>query len=682
MVSMSIAETLIWPALVAGALLLIATWWSPEARFSRRVYQYVLWCVTLRYIAWRFSDTLPPFRGDWQSWAIYVFFAMETLSLVLFLRGRSVLPSPINRSLQADMGTGWHEQLPRPPLVDAFVPTYNENWQVLEKTFVGLQQLRYPRLRVWILDDGRRDWLRAAAEAAGFHYLTRPDNRHYKAGNLNHALEHVRSLEQTPDFIAVFDADFAAQPSFIERTLALMADAKVAIVQTPQTFYNPDPFQFGLSGEHCWPDEQRFLFDTRMPAVDAVGGAQCCGTSFLLRVAALDALGGYFPTDTICEDTMTSVMLAQRGWRTVYLMERLSAGLNAEGLEEFLMQRARWCLGGVQIALWSFRRERSVLGKLYAVEAMVRWGYQSLMQLLWLTVPILFWLTGFSLLHGRAVDIVQYVIPVSLMRGYMSWMTRRTQMPIVSDSMNLMLAPTAVKATLKGLLPNRKHAFRVTNKGLTRSGTVIHWNVVLFSGGVLLLLLGGMLYRTLDTHFAGVANYRFWNYYIAAQQTLVLLVVLLVGIERPRHRSCDRYPTLESVSVLSGGRVWPAQLCDLSLSGMKLRCSLPLLVGQQVQVVVAEVGRVQATVVRNVAAGEFGLSVQLGQHRARMIGKIYCSKLCIPDRSWRALPSLRAVLTTAVRTVAELAASIWRWPLPAAAPTSLAPARMNAARGA
>ncbi|MBP0574581.1 hypothetical protein J8J40_28375, partial [Mycobacterium tuberculosis] len=36
-------------------------------------------------------------------------------------------------------------------------------------------------------------------------------------------------------------------------------------------------------------------------------------------------------------------------WRTVYLNEPLTEGLAPEGLKEYITQRARWCLGLMQI---------------------------------------------------------------------------------------------------------------------------------------------------------------------------------------------------------------------------------------------------------------------------------------------------------------------------------------------
>ena len=120
-------------------------------------------------------------------------------------------------------------------------------------------------------------WLEALCQRLGSGYLTRPDNAHAKAGNINNGLRHVASLAEPPDFISILDADFVPMPQFLRRALSLFREGDVGIVQTPQHFINPDPLQTNLSMARVWPDEQRYFFDVVM----AVEG--CVGRRLLLR---------------------------------------------------------------------------------------------------------------------------------------------------------------------------------------------------------------------------------------------------------------------------------------------------------------------------------------------------------------------------------------------------------------
>ena len=73
------------------------------------------------------------------------------------------------------------------PTVGVFVCTYDEGLHVLEATLVGCNGITYPHT-TYVLDDGRRDEVRRLAARFGAVYVTRSDNEHAKAGNINHAL--------------------------------------------------------------------------------------------------------------------------------------------------------------------------------------------------------------------------------------------------------------------------------------------------------------------------------------------------------------------------------------------------------------------------------------------------------------------------------------------------------------
>lgn len=124
--------------------------------------------------------------------------------------------------------------------------------------------------------------LRETAAEHGLGYVTRTENTHYKAGNLNSGLAELKASRVKLEFVAVLDADFIARPEFLRRTMALMKSGDIGIVQAPQCFYNPDPHQQAFGGVARWPDEQRGWFDVYLPSLDALDAATCCGTSCLV----------------------------------------------------------------------------------------------------------------------------------------------------------------------------------------------------------------------------------------------------------------------------------------------------------------------------------------------------------------------------------------------------------------
>ena len=109
------------------------------------------------------------------------------------------------------MNHAWVAGLVRLPRVDVLITTYNEEEPILTRTIVGAMGVDFPGLRVWVLDDGRRPWVEQLCHDKNACYLTRADNRHAKAGNINHALDVIHREPDPPEFIVLFDADFVAE---------------------------------------------------------------------------------------------------------------------------------------------------------------------------------------------------------------------------------------------------------------------------------------------------------------------------------------------------------------------------------------------------------------------------------------------------------------------------------------
>ena len=285
------------PGLVLGLLAIaLLPWLNRDNTIARTVAISVCLLLAWRYMLWRIMYTLPPAGPTLDFGVGLLFITVEMLSMLGATVASVFLIRTRDRAPDVERNLPWLKSLPRQPLVDVLICTYNEEEEILERTIIGALGLDYPNFRLWVCDDGRRAWLRELCAENGCGYITRPDNAHAKAGNINNALRHVARLPEQPEFIAILDADFVPKPQFLIRTLALTRETNVGVVQTPQHFFNPDPIQSNLAMAHVWPDEQRFFFDVVMPSKDAWGGAFCCGTSSLLRFAPLTEIGG-FPTD-------------------------------------------------------------------------------------------------------------------------------------------------------------------------------------------------------------------------------------------------------------------------------------------------------------------------------------------------------------------------------------------------
>lgn len=223
------------------------------------------------------------------------------------------------------------------PSVDVFVPTYNEPEEVLRATLTGCAAIDYPNYRVWVLDDGRRDWVRRLADRYGAGYLNRPSNEHAKAGNINAALRRTDA-----ELILSLDADHVPQPQILRALVGYFADPRMAMVQTPHEFYNRDSIQHASRDHH----EQSFFFHVVQPGRDVHGAAFWCGSGALIRRTALEGAGG-LSTATITEDFHTSLVLHGAGWKSRFHDEPLVYGIAPHNLEQYILQRYRWSAGNL-----------------------------------------------------------------------------------------------------------------------------------------------------------------------------------------------------------------------------------------------------------------------------------------------------------------------------------------------
>jgi cellulose synthase/poly-beta-1,6-N-acetylglucosamine synthase-like glycosyltransferase len=235
------------------------------------------------------------------------------------------------------------EPAPTPPglKVDVLIPVFKEPLEMIRRTLEGARGIRYPH-ETWLLDDAKRPELRALAEELGCHYLARTHNTHAKAGNLNHALEAIGG-----DFVAVFDADHIPQPHALDLTLGFFTDPKVAMVQTPQDYFNIDALQYSNNERNggLWHD-QSFFYNISQPGRDFFDAASCAGTSVVYRRSALDEIGG-FPTETVTEDVHTSLKLHKRGYSAPFLNEPIAYGIAAADLADYYRTRQRYAHGNI-----------------------------------------------------------------------------------------------------------------------------------------------------------------------------------------------------------------------------------------------------------------------------------------------------------------------------------------------
>lgn len=550
----ALAGAVLVAALVAGAF---------RGRTATLLLVVLSVATTGRYLWWRLSTTL---ASDWSFDAALsgVLLAAELYACAMLLLAyvqsigalrRKPLPMP--------------DDVARWPSVDVFIPTYNEPLEVVRATVLAAAGLDWPRdrLRVWILDDGRRDAFRAFAEAAGVGYLTREGNAHAKAGNLNQALRVTQG-----EYVAIFDCDHVPVRSFLQVTMGwLIRDPRLALVQTPHHFYSADPFTRNLGTGPRVPGESELFYGVIQPGIDTWNASFFCGSCAVLRRSALEDVGG-IAVDTVTEDAHTALKMHRRGWRTAYLDVPQAAGLATETLAAHVGQRIRWARGMAQI----FRLDNPLLGRgltlsqrLSYLAAMLHF-FAAVPRLVFLVAPVAYLVFGRHIFNALPLAAVAYGLP-HLIHSTASnaRIHGRFRHSFWSEVYETCLAWYTALPTTLALIAPRLGKFNVTAKG--GRVDVPYFDARIASPWLLLALVnlgaiagGAYKLRTgqgeLDALVINVA----W----ALHNLIILSATIAAACERPQVRAAHRVPArLPAMLRLVDGTTAHCETRDLGRDG-------------------------------------------------------------------------------------------------------------------
>ena len=556
--------------------------------------------LNIRYLYWRVTETLVL---DWYNGPISLaLFAMELIAIVnvTLLNYQTLIPT--NHSPKANLGQQRIRNGQYTPSVDVFVPTYNEPEFVLRRTLVGCQAMRYPNKEVWLLDDGRRPEVAKLAEELGCKYLTRNDSAHAKAGNLNNGLKYAKG-----EIIVVFDADFIPLENFLERTIGFFENPEVAMVVTPQNFYNPDQPEINLGGRII-PHEQTVFYDIIQPGRDFTNSVVCTGTSSLMRRKHIDEVGG-IAIGVIVEDWATGMLLQAKGYKSLFLNEMVSVGAAPENFSSYLVQRVRWAEGTIKILYTKFSPLRipglNLIQKINHMSSVIFWIDQATQSISYVA-PALFFLLGMRSMDTSLLEIIYYWVPNYFFGLFLvSWVIGSRTI-LVTYSYNALMCfylfPTVISTLL---FPNRKVKFKVTDKGLSNKQTTLNFKLmrpIIILLVVNLIAVGVSVFKAHSSDFfigAEVINL-LWAQFIA----IVLAISVIAGIDLVEERESlrvkcsepckihlddsetDYFSTLVDISE-TGVAFWKPENLSLTI-GQTLEFSIP---GEQIQLR-AEVKRV------------------------------------------------------------------------------------------
>ncbi|MEH3107727.1 MAG: UDP-forming cellulose synthase catalytic subunit [Sphingomonas fennica] len=548
------------------AALVVGNWRSRQATVMIFALSFL---ASTRYIYWRTTQTLE-FESLFGMLLGIGLYLAEFYAYIILLLGFLQTGWPLRRPVVEPEGAPGHW-----PSVDVYVPTYNESLEIVRETVFAAMGMDYPadRFRVYILDDGRRDEFRQFARAIGCGYLTRDNNDHAKAGNLNAALKRTDG-----DLICVLDADHIPTRAFLQLTIGwFQRDPKLAVLQTPHHFYSPDPVQRNLTMVDDLPSEGDLFYGTVQSGNDLWNAAFFCGSCALLRRSALDETNG-FAGETVTEDAHTALKLQRRGWNTAYINVRLAAGLATERLSLHIGQRARWARGMTQILRVDNPLGGRGLGlgqRLCYLNAMLHFQF-ALPRIVFLTSPLAYLLFGYNVIHASASMIFAYAVPhlFNSMRASMRVQGGERRL-FWSEIYESILCFHLVKPTFVTLFNPRKGKFNVTDKGGILEKSYFDLNSVkphVFTACLLALgLFIGIIKLLMPASYGGQFGTLLLNTAWTLFSLMILTAAIAVARETRQVRGSVRIATALPVTVyFDGGHVVEARTSNVSLGGMAI----------------------------------------------------------------------------------------------------------------
>lgn len=525
--------------------------------------------LSTRYMYFRLTQTLH-FNSEIETLLGMGLFLAEVYVWVMLLLSylqtawplkRDIVPLPDDTSL-------W-------PTVDVYIPSYNEPLEVVRDTVLAAQCLDYPRdkLKIYLLDDGKRSEFAVFAADVGVGYITRNDNAHAKAGNLNHAMKLTHG-----ELICVFDCDHVATRIFLQATVGgFLHDPKLALVQTPHYFYSPDPFERNLSVGRNIPNEGALFYGPIQQGNDNWNATFFCGSCAVIRRSALDQIGG-FAVETVTEDAHTALKLQRLGWGSAFIDIPLAAGLATERLVLHVIQRTRWARGMTQI----FRLDNPLLGRgltlqqrLCYLSAMLYYQF-ALPRIAFLTAPLAYLLFNLNIIHSSASLIFAYALPHLFLAVYVnSRLNGRFRYSFWGEIYDLVLAFHIVLPTAVTMLFPKRGKFNVTDKGGLLNVGYFDFSVVRPHLIIALLLGAGVI--------AGIVRACAHDYFGVDPRVIALnvgwglysLIFLLAAIAVARETRQTRKTIRIEVEIpvlihYASGIVSRSQTADLSMGGCRI----------------------------------------------------------------------------------------------------------------
>lgn len=555
-------------------------------RAKSKFWFYLMTITSVIYILWRLFFTLPFGLGLVSLIAGIALFSAELISIVEAVINLRCMTR--RKDIQMpDVPAGLY------PDVDVLIATHSEDAELLKKTVNGCVHMKYPdpsKVHIYLCDDSDRPEIAALARRMKVGYFGLSENKYAKAGNLNNALEKTHS-----PLVVTFDADMIPRSEFLLKTVPYFflpnmieedgrwrmrtpdeidKDYKIGFIQTPQSFYNPDLFQFNFFAEQNIPNEQDYFFREVNLGRSASNSVIYAGSNTVISREALEEVGG-IRTGTITEDFATGIDIQAKGYTTYAVDTVLASGLAPNDFRSLLKQRQRWGRGCVQtvrsIKFWT--NGLPIVSKLSYLTCLFYW-WTFVRRFIYMLSPILYSLFGVLVVKCDLLGLLFMWAPSYLIYNHaLKILSGKIRNQRWSNIVDAIICPYMILPILLETFGISLRKFAVTSKEkiTTRSAqiryAIPHILLLIATAlGVAFCVRDMILYRSL-----GSIVVLFWlcmnGYFLA------MAVLFMTG--RVNYRSTERYYSQVPVEFPVAGGTVRAVTSDISENGFAFLISFP-----------------------------------------------------------------------------------------------------------
>ncbi len=538
--------------------------------------------LLVAYLLWRLIFTLPmPSEYGWVAFVAGVLLVVAE-GLSIFEAVMSYID--LNLEYQPEMPVIDDDQYPE---VDVMIATHNEDADLLFTTANACRMLKYPdrsKVHVWICDDTGRAEIKELADSLGVGYIGMTDNKDAKAGNLNNAIARTSA-----PLIATFDADMIPNSEFLLETVPYFLlpvmkkndkgqwvkksedeidpDEKIGFIQTPQTFYNSDLFQYNLYSSNNIPNEQDYFFRQVNLGKNRTNSCIYAGSNTVISREALDSVGG-IATGTITEDFETGLLIESNGFRCYAIDKLLAKGLSPISIPALIRQRERWARGCV----YSLRRVHLILSPRFNMSLKMsylacRLYWQSFTRrMIYIFAPLIFCILGIPVVICSLKDLLFIWLPAYALYSYtlkkISGDIRNTRW---SNTVDTIMFPYLMIPIWLEVLGLRKKEFSVTNKSRSKieksSAYMAAPHIILLVFSIVALVLA--VTDLMKNHSLGTLVVIYW----VLQNALNLIMAVFFMFGRNNERMAERLDVDIPVLAIFEDRTHEARIVDISEGG-------------------------------------------------------------------------------------------------------------------